>query len=138
MTKSDLIRLRFRMLAMLAELDTTVANARISIQESSETIPSYLQDVCDAAKGEIDLKNALKVYQHGVAHRDVLRHALVRMETGGYGTCLDCGNEIGIRRLEALPGANLCTQCQQEREFGTIPDPKPRTAVNQFQIRRAA
>jgi DnaK suppressor protein len=44
--------------------------------------------------------------------RDVER-ALVKMESGGYGTCERCGNPISPERLEALPWAVLCIDCKQ-------------------------
>ena len=38
--------------------------------------------------------------------------ALARLDDGTYGVCADCSNEIPPRRLEALPFATLCVQCQ--------------------------
>jgi DnaK suppressor protein len=42
--------------------------------------------------------------------------ALDRIQTGGYGECDDCGEEIGPGRLAALPWATLCIRCQEETE----------------------
>jgi RNA polymerase-binding protein DksA len=39
-----------------------------------------------------------------------------RIRTGGYGVCIDCGNEIGAARLTAYPTAKRCIQCQTKRE----------------------
>ncbi len=41
--------------------------------------------------------------------------ALARMDAGTYGTCVDCGKEIPIERLEARPYAIRCIE-DQERE----------------------
>ncbi|HEX6546187.1 MAG TPA: TraR/DksA C4-type zinc finger protein [Bryobacteraceae bacterium] len=38
--------------------------------------------------------------------------ALGRVESGAYGICLRCEDEIGQRRLEALPWAPFCVECQ--------------------------
>lgn len=38
--------------------------------------------------------------------------ALSRIGDGTYGLCADCGNSIPPRRLEALPFATLCVNCQ--------------------------
>ena len=35
-----------------------------------------------------------------------------RIKTDDYGFCDQCGVEIGIRRLEARPTANLCVDCK--------------------------
>lgn len=42
--------------------------------------------------------------------------ALERMDTGEYGLCENCGNEIAIARLRALPMAQLCIECATARE----------------------
>jgi len=40
-----------------------------------------------------------------------IRLALVRIEDGSYGTCMDCGGPIRPERLEALPTATKCINC---------------------------
>ncbi|HSM92689.1 MAG TPA: TraR/DksA family transcriptional regulator [Anaeromyxobacteraceae bacterium] len=42
--------------------------------------------------------------------------ALARMEEGTYGACADCGEEIEVRRLKALPHAVRCQGCEEARE----------------------
>ena len=42
--------------------------------------------------------------------------ALARIADGSYGTCIDCGGEIGRARLRASPTAKRCLPCQQENE----------------------
>lgn len=42
--------------------------------------------------------------------------ALARMESGGYGDCISCGEEIPTRRLQVLPFAARCTACEDARE----------------------
>lgn len=42
--------------------------------------------------------------------------ALTRIEEGTYGTCTHCGGQIAEERLEALPWATLCIECQRDRE----------------------
>ncbi|MDZ4202810.1 MAG: RNA polymerase-binding protein DksA [Gallionella sp.] len=37
---------------------------------------------------------------------------LVRIESGDYGYCDNCGIEIGLERLEARPTATLCIDCK--------------------------
>ena len=37
--------------------------------------------------------------------------ALARMDRGEYGTCTECGVEIPIERLRALPYADRCVKC---------------------------
>ncbi len=42
--------------------------------------------------------------------------ALSRMESGEYGDCVECGEEIATKRLMALPYATLCIACAQSHE----------------------
>ena len=37
--------------------------------------------------------------------------ALARIDEGEYGYCLECGEEIAVRRLELAPAAPLCIAC---------------------------
>jgi DnaK suppressor protein len=42
--------------------------------------------------------------------------ALVKVEAGTYGYCVECTEEITEQRLRALPFAVRCTTCEQKRE----------------------
>lgn len=42
--------------------------------------------------------------------------AIARLDAGTYGVCLNCEEEIGLKRLTALPWAATCLQCQEIRE----------------------
>ncbi len=43
--------------------------------------------------------------------------ALKTIETGEYGFCVSCGEDIGIRRLEARPTATKCIDCKTRDEM---------------------
>lgn len=45
-----------------------------------------------------------------------LQAALKRLESGNYGICCQCGDDIALPRLEADPGTPFCANCQAERE----------------------
>jgi DnaK suppressor protein len=53
-----------------------------------------------------------------------------RLADGSYGECLDCGEEIDLRRLRALPATPFCTACQaiHEHEQGR-PRPQRRPSL---------
>lgn len=40
-----------------------------------------------------------------------IKGALGRIRDGDYGLCVKCGEEIGAKRLEALPTAATCIKC---------------------------
>ena len=43
--------------------------------------------------------------------------ALQKMDSGTYGECISCGDEITYKRLLARPTALLCIGCKEEQEF---------------------
>jgi DnaK suppressor protein len=45
-----------------------------------------------------------------------VQHALERLEEGTYGTCEECGNDMKEKRLQVLPFARYCVDCQREKE----------------------
>lgn len=44
-----------------------------------------------------------------------LESALDRLESGGYGICMDCGAPIPAKRLRAIPWALYCVACQERK-----------------------
>lgn len=69
--------------------------------------------------------NASRFERHIQALTD-LEGALQRVKSGKYGTCTDCGNDIGYARLKAYPTAKRCIVCQEkhEREYAQGGRPK--------------
>ncbi len=45
-----------------------------------------------------------------------LKAATNRMDNPEYGVCLECGEDIPLKRLLAMPGATLCVACKTEQE----------------------
>ncbi len=43
----------------------------------------------------------------------LVEEALARLEAGTFGTCVRCGRPVGADRLEALPWAARCIDCQR-------------------------
>jgi DnaK suppressor protein len=54
----------------------------------------------------------------------LVEEALDRLGSGDYGVCLACDLPIPPNRLEAVPWARYCVQCQQE--IGMNPEVGPR------------
>ena len=48
--------------------------------------------------------------------RDI-EDALARYDNGTYGVCEDCGTEIDLARLEAIPYTRLCLRCAEARDY---------------------
>ena len=52
-----------------------------------------------------------------------LDEAVRRLETGGYGTCVECASAIAEARLRVLPFAIRCIACEETREDGNARSP---------------
>ena len=50
----------------------------------------------------------------------LIENALRRMDEGTYGRCSNCGQNIALPRLEALPWARFCVDCQELAEKGLL------------------
>lgn len=57
---------------------------------------------------------ALSAHFHGELNE--VEHALHKIEVGEFGSCEQCHRKIPWERLEALPEARLCVQCQGRDE----------------------
>lgn len=49
-------------------------------------------------------------------HLGNIDDALSRLDSGTYGICADCGSRIAPRRLEVMPFATLCINCQAKAD----------------------
>lgn len=62
------------------------------------------------------LDSALEVIHNEETLLEDVREALSRIDEGTYGECLECGDEIALPRLEALPYTPYCIHCAQKVE----------------------
>jgi DnaK suppressor protein len=46
--------------------------------------------------------------------------ALSRIREGVFGECINCGNDINGKRLEAVPWTRYCINCQEKQEQGLL------------------
>ena len=85
-------------------------------QQYVELIDRAPADSGDQATGDAlaDLNLAI-IDRHVQEIRDI-EATRVRIRDGGFGTCIDCGGDIGFERLLAYPTAKRCFVCQQQHE----------------------
>ena len=78
------------------------------------------QDIADKANMAY---NKEFIFSLTDAERDLLQlidDALARLEDSEFGNCVSCGNEIKSARLEAVPWARYCLNCQELQERGLL------------------
>jgi DnaK suppressor protein len=78
------------------------------------------QDLADQAD---HCYNKESLFQRSSSARDLLimvKAALRRDEEGEYGVCVECGDPVHKKRLEAVPWARHCVACQELQERGLL------------------
>ncbi len=93
---------------LMEEVDRTV----LHMKDEAANFP----DPNDRATQESEFSLELRTRDR---ERKLIRkidEALKRIDDGTYGYCLETGEEIGIKRLEARPVATLCVEAQERRE----------------------
>jgi DnaK suppressor protein len=50
----------------------------------------------------------------------LIEEAFNRIREGNFGTCTNCGNQIGEKRLSAVPWTPYCIDCQELQEKGLL------------------
>jgi DnaK suppressor protein len=112
MTRTELDKFRTSLTAKRADL-AQAAGRRDGI--AIERTADALDEVIFAAQRELTTRNLER-------NAGLLRNvngALSRIAGGTYGTCLHCEEEIGHKRLNAMPWATLCIACQEEEDAGS-------------------
>ncbi len=96
-------------------------------KELSEKLKKRYDDAINIGKdaGKDSADEAYKIYSRslmlGRVEVDALKlqlveQALMRIEAGTYGICMECEEEIEEKRLEYVPFARYCTECKSELE----------------------
>ncbi len=106
MTKTELTKYKEILLARQAELSEVLRNRdAITIEKS----PDALDEVQHAAERELAIRNLDR--ESNMLR--MVRGALRRIDDGSYGTCMHCEEDISQKRLNAVPWAPYCIQCQE-------------------------
>lgn len=99
------------------EIAASVSDERAHPEERSfAAISGGVTDAGDEAVADViaDL-GAARTDRHENDLR-AIEAALLRLQEGGYGDCIDCGAAIGYARLKVSPAAARCVKCQNTFE----------------------
>ncbi len=85
-----------------------------------ETILELVQDVADKASTSYS-----RELLYGLSDNErkiflLIEEALQRIKEGKYGKCVECKKDIQKKRLDAVPWARHCIECQEKQEKGLI------------------
>jgi RNA polymerase-binding protein DksA len=107
--------------SLLTLRDTLTQEIDEDLQQSRESASynSLAGDVHDSA--EESVAEQLSALEAEMANRHTteihdIDAALERIENGSYGICIECGQQIGLKRLQAYPIAKRCIECKKKFE----------------------
>jgi DnaK suppressor protein len=114
-TRNDvLLRLQARLVARRDALRNALADDRAS--HRMFTANYEVGDIVDAALDSDYDEISSRFAEIESRELEQVEHALQRTVEGVYGRCESCGQKISTTRLNALPYANSCINCQRDIE----------------------
>jgi len=100
-----------------AEMNETYARDRAAGNEQPE---DGIQDLADKAANAYSKELNFSLSDSDRETLMLIGEALDRMAASEYGTCVNCSVDIGAKRLEAVPWAPYCIDCQELSERGML------------------
>jgi DnaK suppressor protein len=110
MITTDLTGFRDLLAAKRAELSGSRGLEKIAIERSADPLE------------EVQYKSERELAIAGLNRESAIRRnielALIRINGRRFGTCVHCDEEIGRRRLQAVPWTPFCIRCQEAADRG--------------------
>jgi len=96
----------------------TILLKRLESKENLDRSNHLLNpDQADRALISRDNDRAKRLINHDQQQLDAIEQALVRLDAGTYGICTTCGQSIQPARLEIMPTAAHCIDCQRLQDL---------------------
>ncbi|MDQ6894600.1 MAG: TraR/DksA family transcriptional regulator [Acidobacteriota bacterium] len=117
MTKRDMEKFRRLLNEKKTSLSADLAKTRTAEEETSE---EATQDIADKA-----VSSYTREFLYSLSDNDrntllLIDQALGRIDDGTFGNCLNCGTLMIEKRLNAVPWAPHCVDCQELAEKGLL------------------
>jgi len=108
---------RERLRARDLELRNAIHDALINTEDKTYAeVAGRVLDAAEQSVANMFADDKIIMMQKEVAEQADVAAALARITDGTYGACIDCDDEIGVKRLEAYPTAKRCIRCQTHYE----------------------
>lgn len=119
MNEDQILHFRKILEAWLEQIQEEANRTVAHMQDEAANFP----DPADRATQEEEFSLELRARDRERKLMKKIENTLKKLDTEDFGYCDSCGIEIGIRRLEARPTADLCIDCKtlaevREKQMG--------------------
>ncbi|MBK9087762.1 MAG: TraR/DksA family transcriptional regulator [Holophagales bacterium] len=115
--KDPFEKYRKRLLLRQEELILDISRNR---EVTDETVDEQAQDMVDRATSAYTREFAFSLSESDRKALLLIEQALLRIEQGTYGVCVHCQGVVQEKRLEAVPWARHCLECQEMQDKGLL------------------
>jgi len=117
--KNDIEKFKKRLLELQGQINQTLGKVSEDVKAKEES-KGYSQHQAD--EGTDDFVKTISIEISGkeqtILHQ--IERSLEKMEEGTYGVCDVSGDEIPLKRLEAVPYATMTVEAQEKHEKGLL------------------
>ena len=115
--KDPFEKYRGRLLVRQEELIRDISRNR---EVTDETVDEQAQDMVDRATSAYTREFAFSLSEADRKALLLIEQALLRIDQGTYGVCVHCQGIVQDKRLEAVPWARHCLECQEMQDKGLL------------------
>jgi DnaK suppressor protein len=91
-----------------------------SEQDGRQADEEATQDIADKAANSYTKEFLFHQSDENRRLLQLVTEALERIKRGSYGLCVACHEEVQRKRLEAVPWARHCFECQEKQDQGLL------------------
>jgi len=117
--KSEIAEFKKRLLHLRAQLSQTLKGATKEVTEPDQS-KGYSQHQADEGTDDFVKNISLEVSSKEMIMLRQVDRALEKIDEDTYGICDLTGEEIPLKRLEAIPYATMTVKAQEQFEKGAI------------------
>lgn len=117
MTKREMQKFKKLLLAESEHLLEGIRRiGKDSLEAANGETAMDLTSFAEAGTDTNDRETAMRLASGESLMLREVNDALMRIDEGSYGKCIDCNKEIPKKRLEVFPAAKRCVECESKRE----------------------
>lgn len=117
MDKRTVGQYRKQLLVKQEEILRMVARSE---QDGREADNEITQDLADRAANSYTKEFLFHQSDDNRRILQLVQDALRRTDEGSYGLCVECQQDVQRKRLDAVPWARHCIECQEKQEKGLL------------------